>query len=103
MRIKDYTTGHPLGAYFAGFFLFVIALRFIIVWIYVNTESLLLAQLAHASSTGFLGILVPMGLSPANTAVFYLAYAGVLSVVVAVVVGRYGPSLRRQAAENRAK
>ena len=88
--------------YFAGFFLFVMALRFIIVWIYVNTKSLLLAQLAHASSTGFLGILVPMDLSPANAAVFYLVYAGVLSVVAAVIVARYGPSLTRQAAEKRA-
>jgi membrane protease YdiL (CAAX protease family) len=88
--------------YFAGFFLFVIALRFIIVWIYVNTKSLLLAQFAHASSTGFLGILVPMDLSPANTAIFYLVYAGVLSAAAAVIVVGYGPSLTRRAAERRA-
>ena len=55
--------------YFAGFFVFVMALRVLIVWVYENTESLLLAQLMHASSTGFYGILIPVDLSPLNWAI----------------------------------
>jgi membrane protease YdiL (CAAX protease family) len=47
--------------YFLGFTVFVVALRVLIVWVYANTGSLLLAQLMHASSTGFFVILIPTG------------------------------------------
>ena len=80
---------------FAGFFVFVLALRCLIVWVYANTGSLLLAQLMHGFSTGFLGILVPIGASPQSWAVFYPVYGVVLCVVVAIVIGWSGLELVR--------
>jgi membrane protease YdiL (CAAX protease family) len=53
------------------------AMRVLIVWVYTNTRSLLLAQLMHACSSGFLYILVPP-LSPTNDILFYGVYAVVL-------------------------
>lgn len=88
---------HALGEYwlpyFIGFAVFVVALRVLIVWVYENTGSLLLAQLMHASSTGFFAILIPTGIAPANWAIFVSVYAVVLSVVAALVVARYGRNL----------
>jgi membrane protease YdiL (CAAX protease family) len=81
--------------YFAGFFVFVFALRFLIVWVYTNTGSLLLAQLVHGFSTGFLAILVPIGVSPQSWAVFYPVYAVVLCLVVLMVIAAYGTRLVR--------
>ncbi|MFC2034109.1 type II CAAX prenyl endopeptidase Rce1 family protein [Chloroflexota bacterium] len=49
--------------YFIVFVVFMIVLRVLIVWVYTNTKSLLLAQLMHASSTGFLAMLIPMDLA----------------------------------------
>lgn len=82
--------------YFVGFFVFVMALRVLIVWVYANTGSLLLAQLIHACSTGFFGILIPINIAPANRAIFYLVYAFFLLAASLIVVRRYGPSLTRQ-------
>jgi membrane protease YdiL (CAAX protease family) len=85
------------GAYwlphFAAFLASMMAMRVLIVWVYTNTRSVLLAQLLHASSTGFLSLLVPLSLSPKNDTVFYGAYAAVLWVAVAVVAARYGTQL----------
>lgn len=90
---------HWLGGYWlpyiVGFSVFVVALRVLIVWVYVNTGSLLLAQLMHASSTGFLVILIPTDITPANWAVFFCVYALVLSVAAVLVVARYRRNLRR--------
>ena len=82
--------------YIVGFSVFVVALRVLIVWVYVNTGSLLLAQLMHASSTGFFGIIIPVDIAPANRAIFYCVYALALSAVAVIVVARYRTSLRRQ-------
>ncbi len=71
------------------------AMRILIVWIYTNTKSLLLAQLAHASSSGFLSILGP-SLSPRNDVLFYGVYAAVLWLAVLIVVAVYGKRLMRQ-------
>ncbi len=79
--------------YFLGFSLFVIALRVLIVWVYINTRSLLLAQLMHASSTGFLSILVPMTMAPVYWTIFYSVYALVLCAIAALVISRYGKTL----------
>jgi membrane protease YdiL (CAAX protease family) len=87
--------GHWLP-YFVGFFVFVMALRVLIVWVYVNTRSLLLAQLMHASSSGFLSILIPISIAPVNWVVFYCVYAVILSVVALTVVARYGRDLTRR-------
>lgn len=82
--------------YFIGFTVFVMALRVLIVWVYANTGSLLLAQLMHASSTGFFAILLPTNIAPANWAIFFCVYAVVLSVVAVVVIARYGRNLIRE-------
>jgi membrane protease YdiL (CAAX protease family) len=75
--------------YFAGFFVFVVALRVIIVWIYENTQSLLMAMLAHAFSTGFLGILVTTADPGAIWPVFYAVYAVALWLVAALIIARF--------------
>lgn len=85
--------------YFVGFFVHVVALRVIIVWVYANTKSLLLSQLIHASSSGFYTTIVPIAITPANRAIFFLVYGLVLSAAAAIVVARYGKRLTRQAME----
>ncbi len=87
------------GAYwlphFAMFLAGMTAVRVLIVWVYANTRSVLLAQLMHASSTGFLSILVPLSLSPRNDTLLYSAYAAALWAAVVVVVARNGPDMIR--------
>lgn len=82
--------------YMAGFFVFVWALRVLIVWVYENTESVFLTQVIHASSTGFLAILIPIGIPGWNWAVFYPIYAVALWIVAALVIARYGKTLTGQ-------
>ena len=74
--------------YFASFSVFVIALRVIIVWVYEKTESLFLAQLLHASSSGFIAALIPMGISGNSWFVFYAVYAVVLWIIASINVIR---------------
>jgi uncharacterized protein len=99
--VADYFgSSGALGVYWLPHFLVwmivtMTAMRVLIVWVYVNTRSVLLAQLMHVSSTGFLGILVP-SLSPGNDLFFYSVYAAVLWIVVVIVVARYGKALMRQ-------
>jgi membrane protease YdiL (CAAX protease family) len=76
--------------HFAMFLVSMTAMRVLVVWVYTNTGSVLLAQLMHASSTGFLSILVPLSLSPRNDTIFYGVYAMALWVAVMVVVARHG-------------
>ena len=91
---------YPHGAYWLPFFLAFVALmmamRVLIVWVYCNTSSVLLAQLLHASSTGFLVMLSPPSVSSAQEALWYAVYAAVLWVVVALVIAAYGKRLVRQ-------
>ncbi len=74
----------------------MVAMRVILVWIYSNTGSLLLAQLTHASSTGFLIILGPSPISPANETLWWAIYAVVIWLAAAVILARYGKHLVRQ-------
>src|SRR5579885_1276870 len=67
--VVDYLGGAaPHGAYWLPFFLsfiaIVTAMRVLIVWIYSNTNSLLLAQLTHISLTASLAVLGPVPLTP---------------------------------------
>jgi membrane protease YdiL (CAAX protease family) len=73
-------------AFFAAFIALVAAVRVLIAWAYTHTGSLRLAQLLHASSTGFLVILGPSGVTPAQEVLWYFTYACLLWVVVAIVV-----------------
>lgn len=91
------TFGEYWPPYFIAFTVFVMALRLLIVWVYVNTKSLLLAQLMHASSTGFLAIIVPMDMAPAHWLLFYSFYAVALWAVVTVVIVKYSKNLMKRA------
>jgi uncharacterized protein len=57
------------------------AMRVLIAWLYVNTKSVLLAQLMHVSSTGTLVIFSP-AVSAAQEAIWYALYGCVLWGVV---------------------
>lgn len=80
--------------HFTAFCVSMVAMRVVLVWVYINTGSLLMAQLMHASSTGFLTILVPMTLSPELDTLFYICYAVVLWGAAFILIARYGKSLK---------
>jgi uncharacterized protein len=90
----------PHGGYWVPFFLsfiaIVAALRVLIVWIYSNTNSLLLAQLMHTSLTASLAVLGPASLSPGQETLWYAVYAVVLWMVVAIVAVTHGKRLLRR-------
>ncbi|HSS62121.1 MAG TPA: CPBP family intramembrane glutamic endopeptidase [Candidatus Limnocylindrales bacterium] len=76
-------------ALFAAFVFLVTAVRLLICWLYVKTGSVLLAQLMHASSTGFLVVFSAPHVTASQEATWYLAYGGLLWVgLVAVAFGR---------------
>jgi len=80
--------------YFFGSSLHIVALRVLIVWVYTNTESVFLAILMHASSTGFFGILISTTMAPENWVIYYNVYGLVLCLVAAVVAFKYGKTLK---------
>ena len=80
--------------YFFGFCLHIVALRVLIVWVYTNTDSVFLAILMHASSTGFYGILISTTMAPVNWVIYYNVYGIVLCVVALVVALKYGKTLK---------
>jgi membrane protease YdiL (CAAX protease family) len=92
----------PHGVYWLPFFLSFIALvaaiRVLIVWIYSNTQSVLLAQLMHFSSTACLVMLGASHASPAQETLWYAIYAAALWLVVALVVAIYGKNLAQRRA-----
>jgi membrane protease YdiL (CAAX protease family) len=92
----------PHGAawppFFLAFVLLVTALRVLIVWVYEHTGSLPLCQLVHASSTGSLVVLRPVGVTPGEEALWYGVYAGLLWLVVGVLHVWRGWSSRLTAA-----
>jgi membrane protease YdiL (CAAX protease family) len=67
-----------LPAFFAAFIALVSGLRVLIAWVYTNTGSVLLPQLLHASSTGFLVTLGAASVSPAQESLWYALYAAFL-------------------------
>lgn len=87
--------GQYLPEYFGAFVCAMVAMRVLIAWLYTNTGSILIAQLLHACSTGSLVALSAPHVSPAQEALWYAAYAGVLWIIVAFVVARFGFTLRR--------
>ncbi|NIN64273.1 MAG: CPBP family intramembrane metalloprotease [Anaerolineae bacterium] len=82
--------------FIAMWFVAMTAMRVLLVWIYSNTGSLLLAQLTHASSSGFLVIFGPEAISPAQGTLWFAVYAVVLWIPAAIVVARFGRTLVRQ-------
>jgi membrane protease YdiL (CAAX protease family) len=99
-------TASPHGRYwpefFASFVAMLVALRVLIAWVYNNTGRLLMAQLLHASSTGFLVVLSASQVTPAQEAMWYLAYAGVLGIVAVVAIAMQGYALGSAESERRA-
>jgi len=83
----------PHGAYWLHFFLAfafaMTAMRVIISWLYLNTKSVLLAQLMHVSSTGTLVIFSPP-VSVGQEAMWYAVYGCVLWAVVGMIAARRG-------------
>ncbi len=90
-------TASPHGSwwfpYFISFTLVMTAIRVIIVWIYCNTQNILLAQIMHISSTGFLVMLSPSPISVQHEPVWYVVYAFILWSVVAYIARRLGRNL----------
>jgi CAAX protease family protein len=80
----------PHGAYWFPFFLAftlaMTAMRELIAFVYMQTNSVLLAQLMHASSTSALAVLSPSGVSAAQEVMWYVVYGAALWAVVAVVM-----------------
>jgi membrane protease YdiL (CAAX protease family) len=84
--------------YFLAFTAAMTAMRVLIAWTYVNTKSVLLAQLMHASSTGSLVIFSPPLVTAGQETLWYAVYACALWAVVAIVVMLFGKSLVRRPA-----
>jgi membrane protease YdiL (CAAX protease family) len=85
-----------LPRFVAMWFVAMTAMRILLVWIYSNTGSLLLAQLTHASSSGFLVIFGPETTTPAQGTLWFAVYAVVLWIPAAIVIARFGRDLGRQ-------
>jgi membrane protease YdiL (CAAX protease family) len=96
--VVDYLgTSTPHGSYWLPFFLAftaaMTAMRVLIAWIYSNTNSVVLAQLLHAFSTGSLVVFSPPGTSAAQESLWYAIYAATLWLVVAIVAVSTGKRL----------
>jgi membrane protease YdiL (CAAX protease family) len=78
--------GHAWPLFFVSFLLILMALRVLIAWLYTTTGSLQLAQLMHASSTGFLVVFGAAHVSPSQEAAWYALYGAILSVAAVAVV-----------------
>lgn len=85
-----------LPRFIAMWMVAMMAMRVLLVWVYSNTGSLLLAQLTHASSTGFLLVLSPSPISPANETLWFAVYAVVLWIPAAIVIKRLAGTPMRQ-------
>jgi uncharacterized protein len=74
--------GKYLPAFFLAFTILMTAVRIIICVIYAGTKSILMAQLFHISSTGFLVVLSPSPILPLQEVLWYLAYAAALYILI---------------------
>ncbi|MDE3214462.1 MAG: CPBP family intramembrane metalloprotease [Bacteroidota bacterium] len=83
----------PHGVYWPffalSFCIAMAAMRIIISWIFSNSGSVLMTQLAHAVSTGSLVIFGPSPISPENEAIWYFLY-GIMLWMVASLILRLG-------------
>lgn len=86
--------GPYLLRFFLAFTLAMTAMRVLISWAYTHTESLLLAQLLHVSSTGSLVVFGPPAVSPAQESLWYAAYAAALSLLALLLVIHFPPHRR---------
>jgi uncharacterized protein len=89
-----------LASYMLDPFLFLVAYRVLMVWVYDRTESLLLAMLMHTSLTAS-SLILGAGVVGIPLVTFDLIWAAVLWVVVAVVAVANRGHLSRQQASRR--
>lgn len=79
----------PHGAYLPAFFLSFLtamtAIRVLIGWLYVRTQSVLLAQLMHISSTGALVVFGPFRATAQQETFWYFCYGVALWIIVALL------------------
>jgi membrane protease YdiL (CAAX protease family) len=96
-------TATPHGASWFSFFVTfaaaMTAIRVLISWIYTNTNSVLLAQLMHVSSTASLVIFSPPSVTARQEVIWYALYATLLWLAVAVVIKVFGNRLTRTRAK----
>jgi membrane protease YdiL (CAAX protease family) len=85
--------GKYLPLFFLSFATAMTAMRVLIGWIYQNTQSVLLAQFMHISSTGALVVFGPFQMTPAQETVWYFTYGVGLWIVVAALVAWFGRAL----------
>jgi membrane protease YdiL (CAAX protease family) len=102
--VIDYLgTSTPHAAYWLPFFLAfaaaMTAMRVLIAWTYTNTNSILLAQLLHATSTGSLVVFSPPHISAAQESLWYALYAAALWLLVVLIATTFGKTLTLQSTE----
>ena len=89
-------TATPHRAYWFPFFLAftfaMTAMRVLISWLYLNTKSVLIAQLMHISSTGSLVIFSPPAVSARQEVIWYALY-GITLWIAVLIVARKKPHL----------
>ena len=95
---SDTSSGGLSLAFFlpAVLFSFLPAYRVLMVWVYDRTGSLLMAILMHASLLAFWLISTPTAISGVALVTWYLVWAAVLWIVVAVVAVANRGHLSRQ-------
>jgi uncharacterized protein len=109
LPVVDYLgTATPHGAYWFRFFLAftaaMTAMRVLISWLSARTNSVALAQLMHAVSTGSLVVFSPPGVSAAQETTWYAVYAVTLWLAVAVLaVANHGVFQRKFKKKRQAK
>lgn len=93
-------TATPHGSYWLPFFLAfglaMTAMRVLICWLYVNTNSVLLTQLMHICSTGSLVIFSAPRVTAAQETMWYGIYGVLLWLVAMIIAKTYGKALVRQ-------
>jgi uncharacterized protein len=85
--------GRSLVPYFLAFIGAMTAIRVLIGWLYVNTKSVTISQLMHASSTGSLVVFSPSHVNAAQEALWYGVYAVALWIIVSVIAIIFGNQL----------
>jgi membrane protease YdiL (CAAX protease family) len=92
-------TATPHGGYWFAFFtaftLAMTGMRVLICWVYLNTNSVLMAQLMHVSSTSSLVIFSAPRVTAAQEAIWYRIYGTSIWLAVAIIATLYGPQLTR--------
>ncbi len=90
-------TATPHGAYWLPFLLVftlaMTAMRVLICWTYINTRSVLLAQLIHISSTGSLVIFSAPRATAAQEVLWYSLYGVLLWIAVSIFISFTGGRL----------